>query len=378
MASPDVLDFERLLAPISDDAPAGFALREDFSPSSVYYKIKGARNTARDAERKGLYPDEKDETTKVAPPDWSPVVSLGQQILAEKSKDLEIAAWLTEALVRRSNYPGLRDGFRLIRELVERYWDSIHPRPDEDGILTTIAPITGLNGDQSEGALVKPIADVPITEPGAFRAFSCGDYLQAVELEKVTDLDKRQQRIDQGAVSLSMLEQAIRETPRDFLLTMREDLHAAYDEFERMTALLDERCGRGEDGYSQAPPSSNLRQALLDCKEIVDRLVKPDVAAGAEGEVVSNGDHSLVAVGGEAVGGNRKIQTRDDAFRALLMVADFFQRTEPHSPVSYALRQAVRWGQMPLPELLMELIPDATVRDGLFRHVGIRVDEKSS
>jgi type VI secretion system protein ImpA len=73
-----------------------------------------------------------------------------------------------------------------------------------------------------------------------------------------------------------------------------------------------------------------------------------------------------------------KIQTRDDAFRALLMVADFFQRTEPHSPVSYALRQAVRWGQMPLPELLTELIPDATVRDGLFRHVGIKVEEKGT
>src|SRR6188768_673176 len=99
MASPDVLDFERLMAPISDEAPAGFALREDFSPSSVYYKIKDARNTARAAERQVLFADADDASSNLARPDWGPVYSLGNQILAEKSKDLEIAAWLVEALI---------------------------------------------------------------------------------------------------------------------------------------------------------------------------------------------------------------------------------------------------------------------------------------
>ena len=66
----------------------------------MYYKIKDARNTARDAERKGLFADEDDAASRTARPDWDPVYSLGCQILAEKSKDLEIAAWLTEALVQ--------------------------------------------------------------------------------------------------------------------------------------------------------------------------------------------------------------------------------------------------------------------------------------
>ena len=52
------------------------------------------------------------------------------------------------------------------------------------------------------------------------------------------------------------------------------------------------------------------------------------------------------------------VRTREDAFRALLQVADYFKRTEPHSPVAYSLEQAVRWGRMPLPELLTELIPE--------------------
>ena len=69
------------------------------------------------------------------------------------------------------------------------------------------------------------------------------------------------------------------------------------------------------------------------------------------------------------------LRGREDACRILLKVADFFRRTEPHNPVSYALEQAVRWAQMPLPELLSELIPDEAPRKGLFKQVGIKPTE---
>jgi type VI secretion system protein ImpA len=55
-----------------------------------------------------------------------------------------------------------------------------------------------------------------------------------------------------------------------------------------------------------------------------------------------------------------------------LRAAAFFKRTEPHSPVSYALEQAVHWGRMELPELLGELIADVNVRADLFKRLGIR------
>ena len=56
---------------------------------------------------------------------------------------------------------------------------------------------------------------------------------------------------------------------------------------------------------------------------------------------------------------------------ALKAVADFFRRSEPHSPLPFALEQAVRWGQMPLPQLLRELIPDEGARHNLFKLTGI-------
>ncbi len=63
--------------------------------------------------------------------------------------------------------------------------------------------------------------------------------------------------------------------------------------------------------------------------------------------------------------------TREDALDGLLRVAEFFKRTEPHSPVSYSLEQAVRWGRMNLPQLLSELIDNEDVRTEMFRRLGI-------
>src|SRR5690242_7010393 len=110
MASPEVLDFAKLLAPISADKPTGVDPRSDISPTSLHYKIKSDRSTARGAERQAVTGDDT-----ASPPDWKPVRQLGIKVLTEQAKDLEITAYLIEALLRLEGFAGLRDGFRLAR-----------------------------------------------------------------------------------------------------------------------------------------------------------------------------------------------------------------------------------------------------------------------
>lgn len=366
MGSPSVLDFDRLLSPIPGDSPAGVVLKEDFSPGSPYYAIKDARSAARASERSLIWGD--DDVSAGDRADWRPVVELGVEILAERSKDLEVAAWLTEALVRRHGYAGLRDGFRLLLGLVENFWDELHPQPDEDGIQTRIAPLTGLNGQEGDGVLVAPIASVPITVPGSYRAMSIADYRQAIELEKIDDAQKRQQRIDQGGVSLQMLQSAVSETPIEHFRDLRDDLREAIDEYRKLTEALDEKCGQDSHGYPAAPPSSSIRNTLDECYEHLANLTNhlfPDEAPSGQAEGQAG------AAAAPAMGAQR-VETREQAFQSLLQIAAFFKRTEPHSPISYALEQAVRWGKLPLPELLTELITDSVSREQLFKLVGIQ------
>lgn len=370
--SPEILDFEKLLRPISDDQPSGPELKEDERLRSMYQAVKDARETARVAEKK-IYQAmwlEDGDISKLEKPDWRKVHDLASTVLAEHSKDLWIAAWLIEALLRLHGVVGLRDGFRLTREIVERFWDGIHPRPDEEGYATTVAQLTGLNGDDSEGALIAPIDRIPITAAGNVPALSSADYKHALELDKL-DVDKKTERIERGAVALETFHQAVRESSAEFFKALLDDLQQAIDEFFRLGEALESRCGAGADGYPAAPPTSAIRSALTDVRDRVQSLAKDVLGiedAGVEGEATAEG---AAAAGGAG----KKGMSRDEAFRQLLQVAEFFRRTEPHSPVSYALEQAVRWGRMSLPELLSELIGDSAARDDLFKRMGLPKQE---
>lgn len=374
MASPEILDFEKLSAPVPGDNPAGSDQRHDTSPNSLYYSVKDSRQQAREAERQLSMAIDEDSSDYR--PDWRPVLTLGQKLLAERSKDLEISAYIIEALVRLQGFAGARDGFKLTRQLIESYWDAIYPMPDEDGVVTRIAPLEGLNGSDAEGTLPQPIMEIPITEGTDQGPFSCWQYQQASEISRIEDPTTKERRIKQGAVSMEMFDKAVAQTSGQFFVDLLEDINGSIEEFTALTAVLEEKCG------SNAPASSSIRSALSNCRDVVDSVSKPiraKMAAAAEMQAAADGGAATgdgaPAGGGAAVGGPTinvgGIRTREDALRTLLLVADFFRRTEPHTPLSYALEQAVRWGKMSLPELLNELIPDKGSRDNLFKLVGI-------
>ena len=93
-----------------------------------------------------------------------------------------------------------------------------------------------------------------------------------------------------------------------------------------------------------------------------------DAVEGGDGAAAGAGDGAApkksMAIG--------EVRSRDEAFRALVKIADYFRKTEPHSPISYALEQAVRWGDMELPDLMKELIVDDTTRQQFFSLTGIK------
>jgi type VI secretion system protein ImpA len=369
MASPEVLDFAKLLSPIPGGPPAGVDLRTDPSPASAYYAIKDARSAARAAERQMVVGD--GEATDNLP-DWRPVLEHATKALAEKTKDLEIAAYLIEALGRQHGFAGLRDGFRLARELIERYWDGLYPLPDEEGIETRVAPLTGLNGVDADGTLIVPITLVPITESTSFGRLGSVHYQQATALGKITDPKVREKRIAQGAISLDVFQKAVGESSPAFYSRLVQDLTQCQDEYLKLSAELEKRCS------GHAPPSSNIKAALASCSDIVKSAAKHKLDSAptkaADGAPGAGPAASAAPAPGQA---SDAIQTREDAFRALLKVAEFFRRTEPQAVVSYALEQVVRWGRMPLPELLTELIPEDAPRKNLFKQVGITPEPTS-
>jgi type VI secretion system protein ImpA len=375
MPSPDVLDFAKLLAPVPGDKPTGVDLRSDASPTSPYYVTKDARSAARAAERQNITGSEAE-----APPDWRPVYQNATKVLTEKSKDLEITAYLIESLVRMHGFAGLRDGFRLARELVEKYWDGLYPVPDEEGPMARLAALVGLNGEESEGTLIVPIARVPVTESASEGRLASSHYHQAQTTAKIADAKLREKKVAEGAMSPEKFQKAVQETPGKFFVALVEDLQQASGEYEKLCTALQARCN------GTPPPSSNIREALTKALDLVKDVARDKLAQAAAAQQAAAAPKPAGDGNGKADGTAKPaapavdlvkehLRSREDAFAQLLKVAEFFRQTEPHSPVSYALEQAVRWGRMSFAELMAELVPDEAPRKGLFRLVGAKPPE---
>jgi type VI secretion system protein ImpA len=374
MASAEILDFAVLLQSISDETPGGENLRKDYSPEAVYRQIKDARNAARRAETRPSLDGEHNT-------DWNTVLDKGPEVIATQSKDLEIAAWITEALVRAHGFAGARDGFRLCRELIEQFWAVLHPEPDpddpDDEEPVTVAALSGLNGVDGDGTLIEPLYRVSIVDADADVPLGVSAYQQAQALEEIDDQDERARRIEQGVTPIETFSQAIATTSAEWFAALREDLKQATDEFRKLCDVLSDKLGH------LAPPSSNITSALAECAAKIDTIAGDAIPAYpteeiAEGEGGETGEAASGGSGGGRPAVAGPIQTREQAFQRIREVAAFFRQTEPHSVLAWQLEECIKWGRMSLPELLSELIDDSGTRENVFRRVGIPLEDDSN
>lgn len=363
MSTEQVLDVDALLAPLSPEAPSGVDLREDSSAQSIYYRLKDLRSTARAAERRSDAGEEGDG----AQAEWRQLYDLTQQALAEQSKDLEVACWLVEALVRRHGFAGLRDGIVLVCGLFENFADNLHSLQDEEGLETFLAPLSGLNGLEGEGTLIQPIRKVPITS-GGDEPYAFFHYAQGEDLDRLTDDAAKERRIAAGVLTISQFEQILRTSPKDFLRALLGDLSEALAALDKLAGLLSEKYA------SDAPPTSRIRETLEAVHDLVrsrTRDILPPETDADGGEAAEDGQAE-----GNAGNGTMRVPgmigSREEALQALAKISDFFRRTEPHSTIAFTLDDLIRRARMTLPELLAELLPDETARRTFLTSAGIR------
>jgi type VI secretion system protein ImpA len=249
--------------------------------------------------------------------------------------------------------------------MIELFWDELYPHPSEDGedpIIVRIKPIEDLNGSEGEGTLLEPLRMMLITgsdTPGPFRFWH---YQNATGDRPNSDL-------------LEQIKASARSSAVSFYKDLREDLAACAAEYAELTTLLDEKCGE------QSPPSSRIRNALDDVRTAVEYLTKdiPSLRAEPQStdggqvdetpEAVTSGSGESLPTGGIAA--VAAIRSREEAFGALLRIAQFFREAEPHSPLSYTLEELVRRGRLPFIDLLKELVPNAETRRDMLIRAGI-------
>ena len=328
---------DNLRSPIPGDNPSGKSLRYD----PIYDKVREARRE-EDVLPQG------DWSREIKKADWLLVTKLTTDALTNKTKDLQLAAWLTEAHLHREHVVGLREGLDLLRGLMENFWDTLYPEIEEDDLEFRAAPLAwvGSNLDQAVRCL-------PLTK-NKLALFQFQESRRVGYEADATDNDKkmaaRQAAIEEKKCTAEEFDEAVRATGDAFYEKLSANLVTALESLRSLEALSDSKFGR------EAPNFANLRTALEEVQEVAKHYYRPaapevDEAPAEEIEETPEVVESEAGAGPRAPAAKKRSVSsepadRDDAMQRLAIVAQFLRRENPRNPIPYLLLRAMRWGEL--------------------------------
>jgi len=366
-----VIDLDALLAPLPEGDGGGADLRPDYSPASLYQRIRTQRNDARAGER-AMDGGDPEANPAAISASWREVKKLGVEALSTKAKDFEIACWMAEALVRVDGLAGLTDAAALIGGLCDRFWDSGFPRlDDEDGLEGRGAPLGGLSGEGADGTVMGPIRRYPLFQRADGSECDLFTWQRAEETAAIADNERRNARLQSGIPDFDGLQNEARACA-PALRAAGAAARKALAAWSSMDAAITARFG------GDAPSTRRVAEALQAIMDVSARIAGAPVEAAGDEQAPAAAEAPAAGPGsggGAAAPSPRAARTREDVIRQLEEIAEYFRKTEPHSPLALTLQDAARRARMPLADLLAEVLPDASTRRQLLTTLGIHVPE---
>src|SRR5580658_9472289 len=292
---------EDILAPIPGENPSGIDLRYD-NKLLIHDKIKDARRQDDDLAQ-------GDWQTERKTANFPLVVKLAQDSLATVSKDLQLSAWLTEALLQTERFGGLRQGIELTHRLMTEFWDTIYPVIEDGDRELRARPLSWLGS-----MLDVPLRSAPIVNAG-YSWFLWSDSRKVGYEDQVkTDKDRkaRSTMIDNGKIAPEVFDKAFAETPKAFYLQAEKDLDGSIEALANLEKYCDEVF---ED---DSPAFGKLKTGLTEVRHTIHQLLEkkrekePDpVEAEPEVEVAAGGSEA-----GEDAGTGAPVTGLGGAFAA--------------------------------------------------------------
>jgi type VI secretion system protein ImpA len=334
-----------LLNPIAGDNPSGANLRYE----KVYDQIKEARTEDDDTLPTGAW----GRTDKKA--NYNLVIKLAGEALANKSKDLQLAAWLTEAHVKKEGVGLIQPCFKLFQDLQEQFWDTLHPEIEDGDAGMRAMPI-----EWAANRVAAILYEAPITRDGL-------NYFQYKESRSIgyeadaqyndAKTAQRTQAIADGKPTAEEFDKSFNSTPKSWYVQMEASFQSSTETLEELQVYCEQKYG--DDG----PGFGKLRTGLEEVGQVVTGLLnekrKTEPDAPPPDEEVEEPEpepapEAVSEVQAEAAPAARPRSSksmsaepvdRDDAFARVQACAKFLQTDNPSSPVAYMLQAALRFAE---------------------------------
>ena len=340
-----MVDTEQLLQPIPGENPSG----EDLRYHSVYDSLREARRQD-DELAQGAWQRER----KTA--DYALVIEIATGALKNKSKDLQIVAWLTDALLRTQGLAGLQQGLLLCHGLITGFWDTLYPSLEDGDLELRATPLEWMASQ-----LCDPVRSSALTRDGfgwylykECRALGYEDQIKDANQKKA-----REKLVAGGKLAPEIFDKSFAETPKSFYSALERHLDAALGEVARLNQLCREKFGE------EAVSFGKLRTALDEVRQVAHALLQkkretePDPVeeaspASAPALVEDQRETSLAAVSATSVNvtslfqvtGASESAARRELVGAIAAAAATLRQREPLNPAPYLMMRGLRWGDL--------------------------------
>lgn len=305
--------------------------------------------------------------------DWSEILSQSAD-LAPTGRDIRLLVIVARALANAEGFDGMRQGLDLLTSTVDQHWDTVHPvlreaaspreaatrrinalfqlENSDNGLLCDlefatvlsprgIGPVTvgdlcagGLTRNQAQTELPSGLGEKEMTEllsRHEARANRVTAACRAQAIERPEEMAALTQSVEAARTALAALEAA---------LTARVGENGVGVKFKELDKVLSRALAPLAAAQSQAAPGAAVSE--------VTAMAEPSAPPPA-----TNGAHPPSAAGG--IPG--AVNSRRDVERCLDMIIDFYERTEPSSPIPHLARRMRKMVPMNFLQLMEEIAP---------------------
>jgi len=335
---------EDILQAIPGDQSQGKNLR--YAP--IYDQIKEARREDDELAQGAWQHDRKLSDTGL-------VIKLTEEAIATQSKDLQLAAWLTEALLKRNGFAGLQEGLQLCVGMLNGFWDTLYPEIDDGDLEPRAAPLEWVGGKLDVVVKSRPLCQdgYNFYQHKDSRTVGYEDEAKSNEQKAA-----REKLLKEGKLAPEVFDKSFAETPKAFYLQSEKQLDSSLQTLKELNRVCQEK-------FADAAPSfRQLNEAIGEVRHVVHTLlqkkretepdpveeVAPEVAA-AEGEVAGEGATAAAPAKGVQlldIAGLVAAEPEDrrEAVASVIAAAAVLRKREPYSPAPYMMLRGLRWGEL--------------------------------
>jgi len=324
-----VVAVESLLRPVAPDAPCG----ENLEYGEVHDLAVLATGKPERQQGEKIVPAEE--------PSWDEVKQQAVELFS-KTKDLRVAAALTQSLVRTDGLLGLSDGLEVVSQLLDSHWEGVHPQPESDAPNDYTIRLSALAFLEDLESLLNPIRRAHLVAVPAHGRFSLRDIHLAA--------GKIRPGGDENPPQTAAVEAAFRECD---IAQLRALLQAVERSLQHASGI-ESRWATNTGARDLA--LTGLTELLQEIRKELQSALASHPAAIAEDAAQSAGG---AQPGSAAAPFNGVVRSREDIIRVLDSACDYLIRHEPSSPVPLLLQRAKRLMVKDFMQIIQDLAPDA-------------------